>query len=204
MTVSRQRYFLSALANLRDDDADQLRGFHERFADLLPAPSHLVSLYTEYAKGFSEPPSGEQINYQTWKNWHIPMRNWVRSIWRAKDERTKRWLFYPLIDSEMRVRTGRAPILSTVCFAMDWAEFPVEPPGPFEYALNYLLGPAVRSSLCRNDECPAPYFFARRRNQRYCSSDCSFHAQREHKRRWWREHGSNWRRKQSKRQRVKR
>jgi hypothetical protein len=38
---------------------------------------------------------------------------------------------------------------------------------------------------CRNHSCAAPYFFTRRRDQRYCSPDCAWPAKKEAKLRWW-------------------
>jgi hypothetical protein len=43
---------------------------------------------------------------------------------------------------------------------------------------------------CQNSNCPAPRFIARRKNQIYCSSDCSGLVA---KRRWWARHGEQWR-----------
>ncbi len=65
---------------------------------------------------------------------------------------------------------------------------------------------ADRLRLCPNPNCPAPYFIAYRRGQRYCSDTCAQPAQREFKREWWREHGKDWRKshkKQSQRKRGK-
>ena len=44
---------------------------------------------------------------------------------------------------------------------------------------------ADRFGSCRNPGCPAPYFFARRHDQRYCSSVCAGPAKRAAKLRWW-------------------
>jgi hypothetical protein len=49
---------------------------------------------------------------------------------------------------------------------------------------------ADRLRFCPTPKCPAPYFIAQRRSQKYCSDACSLPAQRECKRAWWREHGS--------------
>jgi hypothetical protein len=51
--------------------------------------------------------------------------------------------------------------------------------------------------ICRNDKCVAPYFFKRRRDQRYCSKDCSWPAQKAAKLRWWNKHGNRSRPKKS-------
>jgi len=44
---------------------------------------------------------------------------------------------------------------------------------------------ADRFGRCRNPDCPAPYYFRGRRDQRYCSSDCASPAKRAAKLRWW-------------------
>jgi len=46
--------------------------------------------------------------------------------------------------------------------------------------------------FCENPNCGAPYFVARRRDQAFCGSDCSELIA---KRRWWANHGEDWRRK---------
>lgn len=54
---------------------------------------------------------------------------------------------------------------------------------------------AEKMRHCANPECPAPYFLAMRRSQKYCSETCALPAQREFKRAWWAEHGEQWRKK---------
>jgi hypothetical protein len=49
---------------------------------------------------------------------------------------------------------------------------------------------ADRFGFCRNPRCPAPYFFIRRRDQRYCSADCAGPAKKAAKLRWWHKHKS--------------
>lgn len=51
---------------------------------------------------------------------------------------------------------------------------------------------------CQNPECKKPYFVAQRGAQVYCSVPCSKPAQREAKTKWWREHGSERRKKSRK------
>jgi len=63
----------------------------------------------------------------------------------------------------------------------------------FEQALLHLVREANRARYCQNPDCPAPYFFAARRSQKYCSDICALPAQREFKGRWWVEHGNRWR-----------
>lgn len=46
-------------------------------------------------------------------------------------------------------------------------------------------------SKCENSECAAPYFIAQRKDQMFCGEDC---AHRIAARRWWSQHGNEWRR----------
>jgi len=45
--------------------------------------------------------------------------------------------------------------------------------------------------ICQNPECATPYFIATRKDQLFCGKDC---AHRIAVRRWWSEHGNEWRR----------
>jgi hypothetical protein len=69
----------------------------------------------------------------------------------------------------------------------------VEELDPFAQVLVRAIDISNRMRRCTNFECPAPYFIARRLTQKYCSDACAQPAQKEFKRRWWREHGSDWR-----------
>lgn len=42
------------------------------------------------------------------------------------------------------------------------------------------------AKICKNKECPAPYFISERHDQRYCSAECSKPAKRGAKLKWWR------------------
>lgn len=57
---------------------------------------------------------------------------------------------------------------------------------------------ADRMRVCPNSECPASYFLAKRRSQKYCSEVCAVPVQREFKRRWWAKSGEEWRSKRKK------
>jgi hypothetical protein len=58
--------------------------------------------------------------------------------------------------------------------------------------LCLLLSFETRAYLrkCENPDCAAPYFIARRKDQRFCGEDCSRLIVN---RRWWRKHGNDWR-----------
>jgi len=66
-----------------------------------------------------------------------------------------------------------------------------EPPATItriEAAIFHLRQNRKRALHCPNPDCPAPYFFASKKGQKYCSPECAKPAQRESKRRWWAEH----------------
>jgi hypothetical protein len=61
---------------------------------------------------------------------------------------------------------------------------------------------AEHMRYCANPECPAPYFVAGRRSQRFCSDACAVPAQKRYKQEWWEKHGDAWRK--MRRRRAKR
>lgn len=79
--------------------------------------------------------------------------------------------------------------------------FVVEPPpplSPLENLLSWFQRNAYRARHCANPECPAPYFFAQRRGQKY-HKDCTYYGQREAQKRYWNTKGKA--RRQAKRRR---
>jgi len=69
-------------------------------------------------------------------------------------------------------------------------------PDMFVSVLLYALEHAHLLKYCQNPGCREPYFIAERVSQNVCSVACAKPIQREAKRRWWQEHGEDWRRKQ--------
>src|SRR5439155_2108676 len=53
------------------------------------------------------------------------------------------------------------------------------------------LGFSNRTRKCQNPTCSAPYFLASRRDQKFCNEQCSRLVAN---RRWWDQHGAEWRR----------
>lgn len=65
--------------------------------------------------------------------------------------------------------------------------------------------PAERLRKCANPNCETPCFVARHLKQLYCSPACAEEGQRAWKRRWWKEHGQEWRKgKRDSRRKTKR
>jgi len=64
-------------------------------------------------------------------------------------------------------------------------------PDPYELPAVLAWGVLLYYShlrICGNPECPARYFVADRRDQKYCSDTCAAPAKREAKLRWWDHH----------------
>ncbi len=114
--------------------------------------------------------------------------------WRERDEYKRDWyLFkarYHYEESRMKYMSSRLALLVT-----PFEE--VKGPGsfwdthgitqtPFHTSMHILQTRLVRKMrVCRADHCVGfRYFFEKRRNQKYCGTDCSEPATRESKRRW--------------------
>jgi hypothetical protein len=70
-------------------------------------------------------------------------------------------------------------------------------------AANAAVNLQGKFRYCANPECPTPFFFERRRGQRFCSELCAAHGNRESKKKWWDKHGKKWRRDQKAKLRKK-
>jgi hypothetical protein len=176
--AERARHFLTELANLQDNKA-AFESFLLRFPWVLDAVGK--NIYASYRKAYP-PGSPEHIELDR-KNWLIPLRNRLRAIWRAPDVATKQWALYG-ISHDFFLRRNALPDED---LALHW-----EPPGPPTRTERFLLALISWADLltyCNNPDCQTPYFIAKRRGQDYCSKPCARVAQRESKRRWWRDKG---------------
>ena len=104
-------------------------------------------------------------------------------IWDQPDQRTREWGIFLLL---LLTRGEAGAQHLTLLGFPD----PLPPPTLFELALLWFADVRDRARHCQNPDCVAPYFFAKRRTQKYCSQECALPAQREFKRRWWAEHGA--------------
>jgi hypothetical protein len=81
---------------------------------------------------------------------------------------------------------------------VDWKESSlcVAPRNLHDLVWLTLLQHSQRLGVCENhlkgEGCPTPYFLKYRPTARFCSEACASTAQRESKRRWWKEHGQEW------------
>ena len=77
-------------------------------------------------------------------------------------------------------------------FQLDWTTNSIRYSGScdFQRALYLLYRESWRARVC--EVCEAR-FIAKRTAQKYCSTDCSESMQREVKKKWWAQHGKEWR-----------
>jgi hypothetical protein len=118
------------------------------------------------------------------------LQNGLRNIWRAKDPRTKAWGVFRVID-EIEMQRANPPSLISLG-ALSWSHSQImalPAPSAFEQAMEYLRKHGHLAQVCAYTECPAPYFFAIRRSQKYCSAKCAEPSQRQFKCQWWAKHG---------------
>ena len=159
-----------------------------------------------------------EIAGPVWKdlrNWIedlVWMQRYLRAAWEAHNDRHRAWHLH-----EMRRRYSHSsamvplhpllplqalPLPSDVtpplpmtpkdvpAFEKAWKEF-FDPPKitPFESALFYFQSViGNRAKYCGHTDCPAPYFIANKRWQKFCSEECAGPANRESKRKWWNDH----------------
>jgi hypothetical protein len=115
--------------------------------------------------------------------WVWTLHEHLCHVWDQPDPRTREWGVFLLL---LLVR-GEAGSRHLTVLGFPG---PLPPPTPFEKALLWFVDVRDRARHCPNPDCPAPYYFATRRSQKYCSDRCALPAQREFKRRWWAEHGA--------------
>jgi hypothetical protein len=125
----------------------------------------------------------------------VEVNHTLVSVWNAPDLRHREWYLFKLRDAYrigvVRAQTGyyRPERTLQISDIMEIGEKldPPPPITPFEAAVFYLQQISDRTIRCGNPNCPAPYFIAAKKSQRYCSEACSGPALREAKRRWWNE-----------------
>jgi hypothetical protein len=190
--------FLVELANLQVD-LEAIKRFRERFRAFIPVyDQKWMASFTEekdeIAKKLSALPGDVNIEEIGESAWIVTIKLILNNLWTEPDSRQKEWGVFAFRYALYRWGDDTATGGSIFSILHDPTRpFRVPPPTPFEQALSYLIKVGDKARYCANPECPAPYFFVTRKNQRYCSEICAAPAQRELKRKWWSEHGGEWR-----------
>jgi hypothetical protein len=182
---SREAYrFLKELINLRHAP-EAIRRFETRFGAILSDRLKTGERSSPLALA-----DGMNVIVPT-----IELRDSLRMIWKAADQRTKDWAIIRMIDAVVIEEANPREYSGFSAFSRDNDRLiPLPTPTLLEQILTYLRKQAHRTKVCSCPGCPAPYFLARRRSQKFCSDACSLPSQREFKRSWWAKHGKTWRR----------
>ena len=177
------------MANL-DGDLAGIRRLNDHFPEVIPRRTWWVRAPFE-SRAETSPLVKEiedKLDDLQWVGEMVQVRDALRAIWREPDLRRREWLTYRLREHLMAKADSRFIQAAGVISGPEVIDR-LPPPSPFEQAIMQLLKSADRARYCANPDCPAPYFLAKRRSQKYCSDICALPAQREFKRRWWDEHG---------------
>jgi hypothetical protein len=180
--------FLKELANLRHEQPAAQR-LVNRFGGVFESEIP-VDLVRQWAFQGEEEDIVELSEEDILRNyWLVPLRAYVRHLW-TKDVRTKVWGTFIILEKFFGL-TFRGPEPGPWTESTQWFQGRDLPPeSNCERIFRHLSEP---TSICKNAECPAPYFFPGRRGQKYCSETCAVPAQRAFKKQWWRKHGMAWR-----------
>ena len=183
--TKQTRDLLLKLVNLRVLDPVSVERFQKRFGHLMPT---FYFVGTQAASVNRSP--GIELSRIT------ILKGYLEDMW-SPDERTKQYYFFRLVGAlaSSANKDGVTP----------WRRSKALPlPTPFEDAVQSLA--RAHTHRCQNPDCPAPYFLATRRAQKYCTEKCAGYGQKEAKKRWWAKQGREWRktRQQSRRGAKKR
>jgi hypothetical protein len=135
----------------------------------------------------------------------LVIRDLLRKAWTAPDLRQQEWYLFRARhlhkETVHRVRRVQEAAKSSAKLARENPTIPgtlaeavmalaqSEPPPltSFEEAAAYMQRNLHRVLYCPGAECPAPYFFRKKKGQRYCTDACAVPAMLAGKRRWWTE-----------------
>ena len=186
----RIELFLRSLVNLPagNEAIDSLRLKFAEFLPDLPLDSEIAQLMLKYASlekaSIGKLFSPRQIAAHNQRRLVVSLSTAIKQAWAAPDAETRDWKMFIL----------RRQLLSFYYAEDQWPPSP-PPLTPLQQAVRYLQMEGRRARRCANSECPAPYFFATRRNQKFCGHDCAVPSRLEAKMRWWNDKGAKARKK---------
>ncbi len=154
----------------RDIAAATFRQLKKRYPDIMPhmdSPSRLPALVASFS----------YLSFLLRKGWDAPTL------------REREWYFGDA-ESLARYMHSEQPEGWTTDYA-PWITYRFSDPPTratsFEAVFYHLRRHIDNAQHCAGPECAAPYFFATKKSQKYCSSECADPARRASKLRWWNE-----------------
>ena len=181
LSERRAEAFLTDCANLAstpNSKASDLLRLRKRYADFVPYPANPArQLELSSAFGF--------VALLLQKGWDAPTLR--ERVWFFRDAETfSRRLIAKAADWGAW-HTGHASPEYPATARVITYHFvnPPAQPTPLEAVFHYLGQHMEHALHCANPECPAPYFFATKKSQQYCSPECAEPARRASKLKWW-------------------
>src|SRR5271157_616307 len=181
LSAKRAEAFLRDCANLgtnhvphtkgdRDIAAATFRLLNKRYPDIVPRPGPLSQQWAMVA-------SFSYLSFLVRKGWDAPTLR--EREWYVRDA-----------ESLAQYMHSEKPEGWTTDYA-PWIVYRFSDPPARATALEavfyYLRRRIVDARHCGNPDCLAPYFFATKKGQKYCSEECAAPAQRASKLKWWNE-----------------
>jgi hypothetical protein len=124
--------------------------------------------------------------------WLKQLRDAIRTVWTLPELRSKRWAVHKILEQFLNRGDKRFNFVPMGESYADAFLDTLGPPSRLEQILEALV--AERSHhlarICRNSDCPYPYYFADRKTRKFCSDMCALPAVRESKRKSWKKTGS--------------
>ena len=200
ITRARAERFILELANVHPskDAVDRLLNKFPEFFPDLDDPGVVAAIHKEpYRRLIRDverqlqlaPEQSPKVAFVFFLSYSL-----LQEIWNAPEEWTAYWKILATLLLYNNLSRPRSGVAGT-------PDDPLAPPPwtPFTVAMTYLSLILERTRRCKNPSCKAmPFFFARKKGQEYCSDACAAEAQREYKRKWWAEHGKQWRKERKK------
>jgi hypothetical protein len=188
VSPGRAERFLLELANLKITDATSRSRFEQSFSDFIPpTPGRLYDV--------TESPPSQLYEVISFPRFIFTLQHLLRAAWERPttfDREVHLGFTTQEVYKQFLRATDMKPAEDTPLHAL-W-----KPLGKVFICLTRAQRVADRMRRCDNASCPAPYFIAERRNQKFCTEICAAPAQREQKATWWKEHGPEWREKRKK------
>ena len=122
----------------------------------------------------------------------VQVRDGLQQAWDAPNSRHRDWHVFIMRQAahQARVAVENMSKPDSEKLSDRWKGVPDAT--PFESAMVYFQETIRdRAKHCAGPDCPVPYFIAVKRWQKFCSEKCAGPANRESKRKWWREHRGN-------------
>jgi len=169
------------------EDANAWERLFRRYPEILSVPAHEVLPCTEqnFERFHQQMEMASSVGADLARAWEATeLRRFEWYTWKAQMQYEYEAAIAKHNVTHLEVDEVNLPGFTAALIESD------EPPTivtPVEAAIFHLRHNRRRALCCPNPDCPAPYFLASKKGQKFCSPECAKPSQRESKRRWWAE-----------------